>query len=147
VAWCHVAQVLYYTRSLKHIEALWFANVANQILWWTYVKACWRALSSACGQSITFKTTLKVRTRLCGQTQTLNITLKGPLPVRREPEHATREAHIQPAGAVAGWIYCSLCTRHGSVLSARKGSNLSVRPSRDGPVLARLGFRVWLEWL
>lgn len=25
--------VLYYFRSIKHIEALWFANVANQILW------------------------------------------------------------------------------------------------------------------
>ena len=25
-------QVLYYTRSFKHIEALWFANVGNQVL-------------------------------------------------------------------------------------------------------------------
>lgn len=30
--------VLYYVKSLKHIEALWFANCANQLLFWTYVK-------------------------------------------------------------------------------------------------------------
>ena len=30
--------VLYYVRSFKHVEALWFANLANQILFWTYVK-------------------------------------------------------------------------------------------------------------
>lgn len=51
--------VLYYVRSYKHIEALWFANVAGNILWWTYVKAFWRALNSVFGQKITFKTTLK----------------------------------------------------------------------------------------
>ena len=28
------AQVLYYVRSFYHIEALWFANVANQLMWW-----------------------------------------------------------------------------------------------------------------
>ena len=44
------------------MEALWFANVGNQVLWWTYVKACWRALGSACaGKGITFKTTMKAR--------------------------------------------------------------------------------------
>ena len=26
-------QVLYYVRSFLHIEALWFANVANQLMW------------------------------------------------------------------------------------------------------------------
>ena len=53
--------MLYYCRSVKHIEALWFANVGNQVLWWTYVKACWRAAGSACaGKGITFKTTMKV---------------------------------------------------------------------------------------
>ena len=26
-------QVLYYVRSWLHIEALWFANVANQLMW------------------------------------------------------------------------------------------------------------------
>jgi len=56
--------VLYYCRSFKHIEALWFANVGNQVLWWTYVKACWRAAGSACaGKGITFKTTMKVGLR------------------------------------------------------------------------------------
>ena len=60
--------MLYYCRSFKHIEALWFANVGNQVLWWTYVKACWRAAGSACaGKGITFKTTMKVRRRAqCG---------------------------------------------------------------------------------
>ena len=45
--------------SPKHIEALWFSNVANALLWWTYVKAFWRAINSICGQKIQFKTTLK----------------------------------------------------------------------------------------
>ncbi len=27
------AQVLYYVRSWSHVEALWFANVANQLMW------------------------------------------------------------------------------------------------------------------
>lgn len=35
--------VLYYIKSLKHIEALWFANCANQLLFYTYIKvrSCW----------------------------------------------------------------------------------------------------------
>lgn len=28
----------------SHIEALWFANIANNLLWWAYVKAAWRML-------------------------------------------------------------------------------------------------------
>ena len=32
--------VLYYIKSLKHIEALWFANCANQLLFYTYIKVC-----------------------------------------------------------------------------------------------------------
>ena len=55
-------QVLYYVRTPKHLEALWFANVGNQILWWTYVKACWRAVGSMIAKKgITFKTTMKVQ--------------------------------------------------------------------------------------
>ena len=47
-------------RSVRHLEALWFANVCNSIMWWTYMKAAWRALVSAVGMhGITFKTTLK----------------------------------------------------------------------------------------
>lgn len=43
------------------MEALWFANVGNSVLWFTYVKACWRALGSMIAQKgITFKTTEKV---------------------------------------------------------------------------------------
>ena len=45
--------------SMKHIEALWFSNVANSLMWWTYVKAFWRAANSICGGAIQFKTTLK----------------------------------------------------------------------------------------
>lgn len=30
--------VLYYVRHPNHTEALWFASVANSLLWWTYVK-------------------------------------------------------------------------------------------------------------
>lgn len=124
---CGFLQVLYYVRSFKHFEALWFANVGNQVrhvllpclrcnrdmhcstacaswrlcaskrlscfmggptaacttlssaivnnehvsdwltchgqvLWWTYVKACWRAVGSVIAKKgITFKTTMKVR--------------------------------------------------------------------------------------
>jgi cellulose synthase/poly-beta-1,6-N-acetylglucosamine synthase-like glycosyltransferase len=55
--------IISYVRSTKHIKPLWFANIANQILWWTFVKACWRALGSTCGKAITFKTTLKGASR------------------------------------------------------------------------------------
>lgn len=51
--------LLYYVKELQHIEALWFANIANQLLWWTYVKAAWRTFSSklTC-TTITFKVLL-----------------------------------------------------------------------------------------
>jgi cellulose synthase/poly-beta-1,6-N-acetylglucosamine synthase-like glycosyltransferase len=52
--------VQYYVRHPNHMEALWFANVANQLLWWTYIKACWRALTAKlCFSTITFKATAK----------------------------------------------------------------------------------------
>lgn len=51
--------VLNYVRKLSHLRPLWFANVANNILWFTFVKACWRAAGAACGKSLTFKTTIK----------------------------------------------------------------------------------------
>lgn len=41
--------VLSYTKKWKHMEALWFASISNSILWFTYVKACWRAAMSSCG--------------------------------------------------------------------------------------------------
>ena len=51
---------------MRGAQALWFANCANTLLWWTYVKACNRALSTLLGlSSITFKTTLKVCTLPC----------------------------------------------------------------------------------
>ena len=42
--------VLSYTKKTKHVEALWFASISNSILWFTYVKACWRAAMSSCGK-------------------------------------------------------------------------------------------------
>ena len=52
--------VLYYVRSPKHLEALWFSNIANTLMWFTYVKALYSALSSVTlGKTIQFKTTLK----------------------------------------------------------------------------------------
>jgi hypothetical protein len=36
--------VLNYVRTPAHFEALWFASIANNILWWTFVKACTRTL-------------------------------------------------------------------------------------------------------
>ncbi len=42
-----------------HPEALWFANISNMILWFTYVKGAWRALTGKFGAGITFKTTIK----------------------------------------------------------------------------------------
>ena len=50
---------LNYVRKLSHLRPLWFANVANNILWFTFVKACWRAVGAACGKTLTFKTTIK----------------------------------------------------------------------------------------
>ncbi|KAK9826822.1 hypothetical protein WJX81_004238 [Elliptochloris bilobata] len=57
--------VLNYVRQFKHVTPLWFANVANNILWWTFVKACWRAAGSMMAdRGITFKTTMKGAGRL-----------------------------------------------------------------------------------
>ncbi len=40
----------------RHLPALWFAGLANQLFWWTYAKAWWRSFTSACCCStITFK--------------------------------------------------------------------------------------------
>ena len=36
--------VLGYVKRPSHAEALWFASVSNNILWWTYCKAFWRTL-------------------------------------------------------------------------------------------------------
>lgn len=44
----------------RHLPALWFAGLANQLFWWTYAKAMWRSFTSACCcSSITFKATAK----------------------------------------------------------------------------------------
>ena len=44
----------------SHLESLWFANVANSLLWYAYWKAAWRALyTRLCCSSITFKATAK----------------------------------------------------------------------------------------
>ena len=36
--------VLNYCRRLRHFESLYFASVANNILWWTFVKACFNVV-------------------------------------------------------------------------------------------------------
>lgn len=58
----------YYARTPRHVEALWFANVANSILWWAYVKAAWRMLLArvffCCAGGVTFKATAKGKGRL-----------------------------------------------------------------------------------
>ena len=36
--------VLNYCRKLRHFESLYFASVANNILWWTFVKACFNVV-------------------------------------------------------------------------------------------------------
>jgi len=51
--------VMNYVHRLRDLKALWFANIANSILWWTFVKACWRAAGGVFGRTITFKTTVK----------------------------------------------------------------------------------------
>lgn len=48
-------------RTGRHLPALWFAGLANQLFWWTYAKAMWRSFTAACCCSgITFKATAKV---------------------------------------------------------------------------------------
>jgi endoglucanase len=52
----------YYVRTPRHVEALWFADIANSILWWAYVKAAWRMLWARvffCCSSVHFKATAK----------------------------------------------------------------------------------------
>jgi hypothetical protein len=36
--------VLNYCRRARHFESLYFASVANNILWWTFVKACFNVV-------------------------------------------------------------------------------------------------------
>lgn len=43
--------VLNYSRKLRDIEPLWFASIANNILWWTFVKACTRTIYAALGEA------------------------------------------------------------------------------------------------
>ena len=58
--------VLNYVRKLgslghwwSHLKQLWFANVANNILWWAYVKACFRVARAYYGRGLEFKSTAK----------------------------------------------------------------------------------------
>jgi endoglucanase len=59
--------VQYYVRTPRHVEALWFADTANAILWWAYVKAAWRMLVARiffCCSRVSFKATAKGKGRL-----------------------------------------------------------------------------------
>ena len=52
--------VLYFVRTPRHLEALFFANTCNAIMWWSYLKGAWRAGVAAVGAGgLAFKTTLK----------------------------------------------------------------------------------------
>ena len=53
--------VLNFMHKRSHAFPIFFATIANNILWWTFVKACWKSLLSLVpGRAkITFKTTMK----------------------------------------------------------------------------------------
>ena len=53
--------VLNFMHKRTHAFPIFFATVANNILWWTFIKACWKSLLSLIpGRAkITFKTTMK----------------------------------------------------------------------------------------
>ena len=58
--------VLNYVRKMNslghwwsHLKQLWFANIANNILWWAYVKACFRVARAYYGRGLQFKSTAK----------------------------------------------------------------------------------------
>ena len=67
--WCAIAVtvyypctmfVMYYTRSLRHLKSMWFAAVANSILWWAFLKAMYRAtIGRWFAGTLVFKVTAK----------------------------------------------------------------------------------------
>jgi len=67
--WCAIAVtvyypctmfVMYYTRSLRHFKSMWFAAVANSILWWAFLKAMYRAtIGRWFAGTLVFKVTAK----------------------------------------------------------------------------------------
>jgi hypothetical protein len=58
--------VLNYSRKLRDIEPLWFASIANNILWWTFVKACARTIYAGVGEPFSPSITLSYSNRfLC----------------------------------------------------------------------------------
>ncbi len=66
--------MLQYSKSRKHVGPLWFSTISTNIMWWTYVKAFWRAIMTAMGfQRIQFKTTLKVLTFAFHQKRSFDI--------------------------------------------------------------------------
>lgn len=52
--------VLSYVKKFKHLQGLWFAGIANNILWWAFAKAGFNALMAKLGKDLTFKATAKV---------------------------------------------------------------------------------------
>ena len=52
--------LMYYTRSLGHLKSMWFASVANSILWFAFLKAMYRAtVGRWLSGTIVFKVTAK----------------------------------------------------------------------------------------
>jgi hypothetical protein len=56
-----LSALVFYGSSWSQFRALWFANVANTLLWWQYLKAAVLVpLRAAFRRPTQFKTTLKV---------------------------------------------------------------------------------------
>ena len=49
----------------RHLEALWFANVANSILWWAFVKVCYSLAVSHHRCTIELPVSLAVSHNIC----------------------------------------------------------------------------------
>ena len=99
--------VLSHCKRLSHFEALWFAGVANSILWWTFVKACFNAmlaklgapspLSVACGTA----GCLPPAAAAAAQLRECTCLKPGPAPDRcRQEDHL--QGHAQGTGQQAG---------------------------------------------
>lgn len=57
--------LMYYTRSFSHLKSMWFASVANSVLWWAFLKAMYRAtIGRWLSGTIVFKVTAKGLQRL-----------------------------------------------------------------------------------
>ena len=107
--------VLNFVRKLSHLRPLWFANVSNSILWFTFVKACWRALGAAFGKTLTFKTTIKGANMLMstavGDLWMPTIALLGSLASFGESWHLQARAVLLLCSQASIQQYTGVCVR------------------------------------